>query len=347
MIIIPLKCCILCRLLLILRVMILDVTRHKFSEALLTLLFFAAAITAGAVWIYPLSDVEVGSISAPLAHYIAEFQMVNPLISAVFLGLLFMYMIVRLSRTTVRVSLYPATTLAAFSVTSVLLFGALTSANYGILAMCALFVAEAFSRLMYCFSPSLLPHYLFSAMMALGALPLFDSAFVPLAIVVPLFVIISRATLRETVLVLLGITLPTFIYCYVVWLFGGNFVDSFMAVWGDDLLLSRTEMSTYLTPLRLVYLGVVLFLQLFTSVLYVATPLTLSNAARDVWRVMQLAVLVLLASLLLLPAASPAIVVALALLTGVMLPLLLQHTSMFISILLYILLFAVSFLQLF
>jgi hypothetical protein len=133
----------------------------------------------------------------------------------------------------------------------------------------------------------------------------------------------------------------------MVWLFGGNFVDSFMAVWGNDLLLSRTEMSAYLTPLRLVYLGVVLFLQLFTSVLYVATPLTLSNAARDVWRVMQLAVLVLLASLLLLPAASPAIVVALALLTGVMLPLLLQYTSMFISILLYMLLFAVSFLQLF
>lgn len=323
--------------------MIFDVTRHKFSEAILTLLFFAAAATMGAMWLFPVSDTILGGAEAPLAGYIAEFQQTYPALSALLLGLLYIYMVVVLSRSTVRVAMYPVTTLSAFGVTSVLLFGALSSGSYLPLAVSALFVVEAFSRLMHCFRPSLQAHYLFSAMVALGALPLFDKSFVALVVILPIFVLIIRATLRETVLTILGLLIPTFIYCYVVWLLGGDFGDSFMAVWCENFVSSHLSLAEYLTIPRLVYLGVVMFMQLLTSVLYFATPLSLGTGAREVWRVLQFAMVVLLVSLLVVPAASPALVVAMTLLSATMIPLLLQYASAINSVLAYLILILVTF----
>ena len=323
--------------------MILDVTRHKFSEALLTLLAFAAVTAVVAGVLYPDASNIVGGAEAPLQPFISQFKVAHPTLSAVLLGALYVYLVLRLTRSTVRVDIYPSTTLSAIALSAVALFGALLTPDYAVSIVVALFVAEAYGRLLYCFSPSLRPHYLFSAMMALGALPLFDKTFVALSLVVPLYVIISRATLRETVLTLIGLAAPTFIYCYVMWLMDADFVASFEAVWMDNLVSSHLTLASYLTIPRLVYLGVVLFLQLLTSVLYLSKPLPLSGGARDVWRLLHLSVVVLLVSLFLLPAASPSIVVAMSLLVAVMLPLLFQFASAVNAALAYLLLVFATF----
>jgi hypothetical protein len=323
--------------------MILDVTRHKFSEALLTLIFFAVVISMAAIFVFPEVSNVIGGAEAPLAPFINSFRSSHPTMSGLLLGLIYIYIVLRISRSTVRMGLYPAVTLAAIPISSVVLFGSLYSDGYTILALSALLVAEAYGRLLYCFSPSVRPHYLFSAMVALGALPLFDKSFVALVVILPIFVLIIRATLRETVLTILGLLIPTFIYCYVVWLLGGDFGDSFMVVWCDNLVSSHLSLAEYLTIPRLVYLGVVMFMQLLTSVLYFATPLSLGTGAREVWRVLQFAMVVLLVSLLVVPAASPALVVAMTLLSATMIPLLLQYASAINSVLAYLILILVTF----
>lgn len=327
--------------------MILDVTRHKFAEALLTLLFFAVAIAVAALFLFPDVSTIVGGAEAPLAVYIKEFRVAHPTLSPVVLGLLYVYTVLRLSRATVRVGLYPTTTLSAIALCSVMLFGALASNDYALLSISALLVAEAFGRLMYCFSHSVRPHFLFSAMAAFGAMPLVDKAFVPLALALPLLVLILRGTLRETLLTLLGLALPTFVYCYVVWLMGGDFGEAFMDVWGDNSISSHLSLATYMTIPRLVFLGFVLFLQLLTSVIYFSTPLSLGNGVRDAWRVMQFALVVLIVSLLFLPAASSSLIVAMVLLSAVMLPILFQYASAVNSALAYVMLIAAAFVPLF
>ena len=84
-------------------------------------------------------------------------------------------------------------------------------------------------------------------------------------------------------------------------------------------------------------------MQLLTSVLYFATPLSLGTGAREVWRVLQFAMVVLLVSLLVVPAASPALVVVMTLLSATMIPLLLQYASAINSVLAYLILILVTF----
>lgn len=326
--------------------MILDVTRHKFSEAIVTLLFFAVAFAIAAVVRFPDSSAVVVESEAPLAPYIRSFCADHSLLSPILLGLLYVYMVLRLSRSTVRVGLYPNTTLAAIALCSVLLFGALASGDYAMLCVGALLVAEAYSRLLYCFSPSLHAHYLFSAMVAFGALPLVDAAFLPLAILIPIVVVIFRATLRETAITLFGLAAPTFVYSYVMWLFGGDFVQGFVDVWGSLLAPSSLSLVTYLTLPRLVFLGFILFLQLLSVVVYLTTPMSLANGVREVWRVLIISVVILVVSLLLLPAASPSLIVAMVLLAAIMLPILMQYASALNSVLAYLLLVLLTFIPL-
>lgn len=326
--------------------MILDVTRHKFSEAIVTLLFFAVAISLAAMVLFPDSSAVVVESEAPLAPYIRSFCVDHSLLSPILLGLLYVYMVLRLSRSTVRVGLYPNTTLAAIALCSVLLFGALASGDYAMLCVGALLVAEAYGRLLYCFSPSLHAHYLFSAMVAFGALPLVDAAFLPLSILIPVVVVVFRATLRETAITLFGLAAPTFVYSYVMWLLGGDFVQGFVDVWGSLLAPSSLSLVTYLTLPRLVFLGFVLFLQLLSVVVYLTTPMSLANGVREVWRVLIISVVILVASLLLLPAASPSLIVAMVLLAAIMLPILMQYASALNSVLAYLLLVLLTFIPL-
>ena len=326
--------------------MILDVTRHKFSEAIVTLLFFAVAFAIAAVVLLPETSAIVTGSEAPLAPYINGFAADHPLLLPIILGVLYVYTVLRLSRSTVRVGLYPNTTLAAIALCSVLLFGALASGDYVILCIGALLVAEAYGRLLYCFSPSLHVHHLFSAMVAFGAMPLVDTAFLPLAIIVPIVVVAFRATLRETAITLFGLATPAFVYSYVMWLLGGDFVQGFVDVWGSPLAPSSLSLVEYLTLPRLVFLGFILFLQLLSVVLYLSTPMSLTNGVREVWRVLIISVVVLIASLLLLPAASPSLIVAMVLLAAIMLPILMQYASALNSVLAYLLLLLLSFIPL-
>lgn len=326
--------------------MILDVTRHKFSEAIVTLLFFAVAISLAAMVLFPDSSAVVVESEAPLAPYIRSFCADHSLLSPILLGLLYVYMVLRLSRSTVRVGLYPNTTLAAIALCSVLLFGALASGDYAMLCVGALLVAEAYGRLLYCFSPSLHAHYLFSAMVAFGALPLVDAAFLPLSILIPVVVVVFRATLRETAITLFGLAAPTFVYSYVMWLLGGDFVQGFVDVWGSLLAPSSLSLVTYLTLPRLVFLGFILFLQLLSVVVYLTTPMSLANGVREVWRVLIISVVILVVSLLLLPAASPSLIVAMVLLAAIMLPILMQYASALNSVLAYLLLVLLTFIPL-
>ena len=323
--------------------MILDVTRHKFSEALLTLIFFAVVISMAAIFVFPEVSNVIGGAEAPLAPFINSFRRSHPTMSGLLLGLIYIYIVLRISRSTVRVGLYPAVTLAAIPISSVVLFGSLYSDGYAILAFSALLVAEAYGRLLYCFSPSVRPHYLFSAMVAFGAMPLIDTAFVPFSLVIPFIVIVERRTLREIVLILFGLSLPSFVYCYLSWLGGANFVECFMDMWAEYMVSSHLSLAAYLTLPRLVFLGVVLFLQLLTSVVYVTMPLSINAGVRDVWRMLQLSMVVLLVSLLLLPASSPALIVAMTLLSSIMLPLLFQYASLAQSVLAFILLIVATF----
>lgn len=318
--------------------MILDITRHKFSEAIATLLLFVIAATVAVATLYyaPRSEVLSGDY-APLGELLFSFRVAHPVWSISLFALLYLYAVLRLSRATVRVALYPQGTLAAISLCAVALFGVVVSSDYPLLIIVALLVSEAFGRLLYCFGPAVRPHYLFTAMLALGTMPLVDSALLPLCVVIAIAVVLMRLTLRETAITLVGSLLPTFVYCYVMWLMHNSFSDTLMSVWNLSYVAVES-VGDYFTPTRIIFLGIMLFLQLATTLLYFTSSVTVTRATRDMWRVLMVAFVVLVATLFVVRMPLPSVVVAIALLVAVMLPMLFVRAGSLQTLVIYLLL---------
>ena len=300
--------------------MIFDVARHKFSEGVMTVVAFA--IAAMVISLYGVGSVnEVNMVDvAPLRYIVDDFISRYPYLTAVVLLPIFVYSVLRMARSTVRVGIYSVSSLAMLALGATTMFAVVMAQHYLYLMVVALLISEVLGRLLYCFGPNMRIHYLFTAMLALGVMPLMDSALIPFVILLSALVVIMRSTLRETLITLLGVLLPTFVYCYVEWFFGGGFVDAFVQVWSGVMVSQHAALVAYLTLPRLIFVGVVLFLTLCSILFYYNARVTLTDVARTIWRLLLVVLLLLVASLLVMPSASPALVVVMVLIMTVLLP---------------------------
>lgn len=317
--------------------MIFDVARHKFAEGLFTLLLFAVAALIVAAFGPSHAPIdECYAQGAPLGALIDQFAVNNRGIALALMLPMYVSAALRLSRPTARLGLYATGTLAAVALVAITLFGVVLAPGYFRLMCVALLFAEMLGRLVYCFGPNMRAHLLFTSMLSLGLLPLVDISLMPIALLVPLIVIIARRTLRETILCIVGVLLPTFVYCYVCWLLGSSFADVAYQIYSALLGSCREALVAYLDIPRLIFLGLLFFLQLASMLYYLTERITLMGSARNVWSLLMLLFLVLLATLLFLPVASPAIIVALAMTISTMIPLFFLRVGILLSVLSYI-----------
>lgn len=314
--------------------MIFDVARHRFSEGFLTLLFFAAMAMMVAFSADPVVLTEGG---APLQGSVETFAMKHPLLSSVAMLLLIGYSGLRFSRAAVRVGIYSASSLAPVALSGIAMFACTTMSHYLLTMVVVWLVSEVFGRLLYCFGANMRVGYLFTAMMSLGALPLVDGALIPLALVLPVVVIFVRGTLREAIITLVGVALPTFVYCYVVWLLGGEFNLAFTDVWSlEGSVAQHTAVLDYLTISRLVFLGLTLFANICSIIVYHNVRVTLVDSARTIWRLLIALEIMLVAMLLLMPSASPAVVATLVLVMTLVIPQLFIRVDVYAATIIYL-----------
>lgn len=298
--------------------MIFDIARHKFSEGLITLMFFALVSLFVALFAPDLVVTEGG---APLRGFIDFFAINHPVASALLMFPMVIYSGLRFARAAVRVALYSASSLGLLALGGVAIFATTASTGYMNLMIVALLVSELLGRLLYCFGANMRMSYLFTAMLALGIMPLVDGALVPVALALPVVVIAVRGTLREAIITIVGVAFPTFVYCYLVWLMGGEFNDAFVAIWREGgAFVAHDALFSYLTLPRLIFLGITLFLGVCSLISYYGVRVTLVDSARVIWRLLIALQLMLIAMLLLMPCASPAVVVVLVLIITLMLP---------------------------
>ena len=298
--------------------MIFDVARHKFSEGLLTLLLFAVMAMATALSV---GDVVPADGGAPLRGFVDGISLSHPIASALVMLPLVVYAGLRYSRAAVRVGIYSASSLAPVALAGGAIFALVSASGYLSLMVVVLLLSEVLGRLLYCFGATMRISFLFTAMLSLGAIPLIDGALMPLVLALPLIVIVARGTLRETIITLVGVALPTFVYCYIVWLLGGEFNEAFVDVWSlGNAVAQHTAVVEYLTIPRLVFLGVTLFVNVCSIIAYHGVRVTLVDSVRTIWRLLIALQIMLIALLLLTPSASPAVVVALVLVMTLMMP---------------------------
>lgn len=314
--------------------MIFDVARHKFSEGLLTLLLFAAVAMVVALSAGDVVPMESG---APLRGFVDSISVRYPILSALAMLPIVVYAGLRYSRAAVRVGLYPAASLAPVALAGIAVFACTSVPDYLSMMVVVLLMSEVLGRLLYCFGANMRIGFLFTSMIALGAMPLIDSALIPLVVVLPLVVIVVRATLRETIISITGVALPTFVYCYIVWLLGGDFDMAFIEVWGvENVVAQHSAVLAYLTIPRLIFLGLTLFANICSIIIYRSVKVTLVDSARITWRVLIALVVLLVLMLLLMPSASPAVVAVLVLVMTMMMPQLFIRVDVYTATIAYL-----------
>ena len=90
------------------------------------------------------------------------------------------------------------------------------------------------------------------------------------------------------------------------------------------------------------FIAIVVFLQLAVTLIYLTSRVTVTRATRDMWRVLMISMLVLIATVALSGALVSSLVVAIVLLAAVMLPLLLERANAVQTLLIYLLLVLAS-----
>ena len=323
-------------------IMILDVVRHKFAEALLMLLFLALSAMVAAMCTPALTEAVVAN-AAPMRPVLHTFAVNHNILAALTILLLFCSAALRFARATIRISLYPESTMAAIAIAAVVLLAMTSGGEAFVMMIIAFLMCYSMSRLLGCFGPSMRAQRLFAAMLAIGCMPLIDSSLLAVAIVIPLLVIFVRRTLRESIISIVGATLPLFIYSYIVWCLGGDFTATTIALWSDMLTPASGTIATYVTLPRMIFVVLIVVMQLSSSAIYISDRMSLGPGVRHAWSFLQLffAALVLLA--LLLPSKSSALFVAAALPTIAMLPLLLMRIPAYLSTLLFFILLSCSY----
>ena len=317
--------------------MILDVARHKFYEGVITLLVIATIVAIRSsmlnTGVVPTSEEYTLS---PVALFVDSFEAKHPIIAALAIFALVMHASLRLARSTVRFNIYGAASMAAISLTALLIAGMGIGEHTLRIMLIASLTAESIGRLFYCLGPNMRLHYLFTAMLSLGITPLLDGSMLAMVILALLLILTLRSNPREMVTTIAALTLPMFAYCYIRWCMGLGFGTSAMELWHGMLQPSTIDITEYFDIKRLILLGVLLFLTLCSAFLYRSERLSMSRTTRNIWGVMQATMLILIPTFAFLPSTSAASMVVLSIIAATMIPIFFVKMGTIVSLSCYI-----------
>lgn len=322
--------------------MILDIARHKFYEALLVVALLALF---GVVSSYLLADdvlAHATLATAPLQPLLHRFSLAHPALAAVLSFVLIVATSLRLTRSTIVHSLFQMSSLSTMSLSAVIILGLGLHGNILANLVVAYLASEALHRICYCVAPTPKLHYLFTAFMALGAMPLVDSSMLAPALVAPVVIMLSRKKPREVVVALLGLITPLFAYSYICWVEGSTFFGGFATIWQGMLTPSALADGNYLSLPRLIMLGAVAFVQICTSLIYFNDRLSISLISREIWKMLQTIVLLFTLCFVVLPSTTAASFLVVGLCISMMSPLLFTKFTGSISMTAFYLLLGIA-----
>lgn len=317
--------------------MIFDVARHKFHEGIITLIIIAIAtvIIGVAHPIVPPSELVA---TTPWQATLNNFEVAHPIVAALVGIVLMMHASIRLSHATLHSKLYPTSSVAPMALSALMLLCTATEGEMLSTLLCAVLCAEFLGRMLYSMRHNARLHHIFSAMAALGTMPLIDSSTLAIVALFPLLLISLHCRIRETIVATVGLALPIFLYCYITWLMGGSFNAEIALLWERMLLPSAQPIESYMTLGRLSFFATTLFLQLCVMVIYHNERLSMTLVARNSWTMMQLCFVLLVALLAFTPSLSPASFTVVMLFVAAMLPLFFQKINPTISVISYVVL---------
>lgn len=320
-----------------------SIVRQTLGQALIMLLVFAVITAVAGVTGTTLVPEQLPrgmALSLP-GEMLQHVEGLYPVVSSIVALVLFAAAGLATGRLTVRYNIYSSPTFMAMSLFAMVACG--LSGGEDLLSNLVLAALFAFS----CknFSGSIVNGYGFDAIFCgafyLGIMPLIDSGCAILLPMVPVALLLFRRTSREAVVALVGVLLPLMVFSYLNWAMDGDFRAPMYyilrAFSGDGFF----DVVLAMPVQRWVLLGFVLLLSIVASGIFISGFFSMSTRSRYILIYHIIASIVVVAGLL-LPAASDAQVVLLAVTSAVLLPVLFVRVRYFFAVVLYVVLAVLS-----
>lgn len=232
--------------------------------------------------------------------------------------------------------------MAPIALCSVMLLPMITTGDALHQAVVVYFMSHAMANMFYCFSHRKCFHRLFAAMVAAGTLALVDASLTIVPVTMALALIAARKKLREAVVVVVGMLLPLFAYCYVEWLCDVNFSDSLQLWWRSLVTPLSLNILDNIKLTRLIFIAFVVFLQATSVVLHIYQREIHSSVVRGSWRAMQLMFVAALCCALLLPSASDSLLTVIVMIASAMLSMYFISSGTMLSVVSYVALLSLA-----
>lgn len=327
-------------------IMILDITRHKFYEGLITL--FVMTLVLIALLVVNVGDSGVAAApDSPLMSLLASAMCGVGFLEGV--AVVFMYVVSAfvLTRSALRAHIYPQDTMAPMSLCAVMTLPMILSGDALHQAVVVVLMAYGLGNMFFGFAPRKCMSRLFVAMLSSGTLAVIEPSLVVVPIVLALSLIAARKRFREIVVVVVGMLLPMFAYCYVSWLCGGSFAGSATEWWRGLVANLSLNILDNISVTRLVYIAFVIFMQAVSSVFYFAQRDINAVVVRGVWRTLQMLFVVALLSTLMMPSASDSMLTVLVMTSAASLAMFFIRSGALIAVVTYVAIVVLAFAALF
>lgn len=280
-----------------------------------------------------------GLVIALPGELLAQFQSAHPGWSRWIGGLLILFTGLCAGRLTVRYNLYSVGTCLAIPLFGAVACGLTVAGDYLTAFTAAALLALVLKNYARSFCNGFGFDAIFRASLYLGLLPLVTAASLPLLLLLPLAVLLFRRTLREVTVAAAGLLLPALTLCYINWGAGGGFLAPVEAMGHSFLAGTPLSLFTAMPMRNLIQLGGILLLDLLALLFFLSDIYAVGTKARFVF-IFNISILILTAALLCGPAATPGLMILVAVASAVLLPFMFVRIHRGFALILYLLLLA-------
>lgn len=322
-----------------------DIARQPLVPAFITLLTLCVAAmcsvgghslpmeTVGGTQSYtaiPMSVPTPGSL-------IAQFQAAYPVWSRVVAGILILFTGMCIGRMTSRYNLYSVSSCLSIPLYAIIACGISISGDYLTGLTIATLLALTIKNFARAFCNCYVFDGVFRAGLYLGLGVVIAPVMLPLLLLLPLGLLLFRRTLREATVGLLGLLLAPFVFCYINWGVGGEFIAPLLHVATSFIIGTPLGLFTA-TPLpELVLLSAIGLLDLFAFFFFLSDLHTVGSKQRFIL-FFNISAILLASILLFAPSATPGTIALLAVPSAILLPLLFVRIHHILALLVYLML---------
>ncbi len=317
---------------------IFEIRRHPLLSAILIGVILATLFVVNLIWGDISADERVYA-PAPWGVVVNSWQVAHPIWAYIIVWCGVSYIAFKLGHLVSRFNIYGTKSFLPIEIYPLLAMGVMVNVNSlnGVLA--SVLLVRSISRFFSSYRASNSSGFLVRSALSLGVILMLVPASITLWFgIFPILLIMDR-TLREVIVTFIALLFVPFIYMYIGWLQGADFVD----MW-DLLISSITHKSGFsiiesFTIPRAIVLVLVLYLTI-TGML--ATPL-LENSVKAQRRLRIVAIFAIcIGAMSALPSADSSLFMMLSIPLSLLIPITLLRLGRIFSFILYVVLFLAS-----